>query len=127
MAGAPPADVFDLAASAIDRDVVYAATRGGLMVSRDAAKSWKPTGPAGQPATMVAVGPNGSVYGFVLGSGLLKAPGAALSWRTVNADFGERLLIHLAIDRANPDRMFAVTDEGRILTILDRGQSWTPV
>jgi photosystem II stability/assembly factor-like uncharacterized protein len=72
----------------------------------------------------VQVGPDGSVYAFVLGSGLLRAHGAALSWRPVNAEFGERVVLHLAIDRAMPDRMFAVTDDGGILASTDGGQSW---
>lgn len=124
IAASPPADVFDLAASALDPNLVYAATRGGLMVSRDAAKSWEPTGPAGQPATMVQVGPDGSVYAFVYGTGLMKAPGAALTWQAVSTEFGERVLLHLAIDRTNPQRMFGVTDEGRILASGDGGRSW---
>lgn len=127
IAGTPPADVFDLAASALDSDLVYAATRNGLMVSRDGAKSWESTGPAGQPATMVQVGSDGAVYAFVLGNGLLRAPGAALNWQQVTADLGERVLLHLAIDRTNPRRMFAVTDEGRILTSTNGGRNWAAV
>jgi photosystem II stability/assembly factor-like uncharacterized protein len=124
IAGSPPADTFDLAASALDPNLVYAATRDGLMVSRDAAKTWELTGPAG-PATMVQVGPDGSVYAFVLGSGLLRAPAAALSWKTIDPDFGARVLLHLAIDRSAPDQLFAVTDDGGILASSDGGQSWT--
>lgn len=122
--GSPQADTFDLAASPLDPNLVYAATRDGLMVSRDAAKTWELTGPAG-PATMVQVGPDGSVYAFVLGSGLLQAPAAELSWKTINPDFGARVLLHLAIDRSAPDRLFAVTDDGGILASTDGGQSWT--
>jgi photosystem II stability/assembly factor-like uncharacterized protein len=127
IAGAPPADVFDLAASALDPNLVYAATRGGLMVSRDGAKSWQPTGPAGQPATMVQVAPDGSVYAFAFGTGLIKASGAALSWQPINTDFGRLALVHLAIDPTDPQRMFAVTNDGRILASADGGRSWAPL
>jgi photosystem II stability/assembly factor-like uncharacterized protein len=127
IAGAPPVDVFDLAASAVAPNLVYAATRGGVMVSRDAAATWAPTGPEGQPASMVHVGPKGTVYAFVVGTGLMKSPGAALSWSVVNMDFGQHVLLHMAIDRNDPDRMFAVADDGQILASTDGGQSWGPL
>jgi photosystem II stability/assembly factor-like uncharacterized protein len=124
IAGSPPADAFDLAASAVDPDTAYAATRDGVMVSRDAGRSWRPTGPEGQPASMVHVGPTGAVYAFVVGSGLMRAPGAALNWSVVNAGFGERVLLHMAIDRNDPARMFAVADDGQVHASSDAGQSW---
>jgi photosystem II stability/assembly factor-like uncharacterized protein len=127
VSGDAPDDIFDLAASALDANLVYAATRRGLMVSRDAGRSWDSTGPEGQPATMVQVGPNGTVYAFVYGTGLMKAPAAALSWRPVSTEFGERVLLHLAIDRDDPNRMFAVTDEGRVLASTNGGKKWTPL
>lgn len=73
---------------------------------------------------MVQVGPDGSVYAFVHGTGLMKAPGTALSWQAVSREFGERVLLHLAIDRSNPQRMFGVTDDGRNLASADGGRSW---
>jgi photosystem II stability/assembly factor-like uncharacterized protein len=124
IAGAPPGDVFDIAASAVTPDIVYAATRGGLMVSRDGARSWEATGPAGQPATMVQVAPNGSVYAFVYGTGLTKAPGVGLTWQPVSTGFGQGFLVHLAIDRSNPSRMFAVDNEGQVLASTDGGHNW---
>lgn len=127
VAGRPPADVFDIAASAVDPDFVYAATRGGLMVSSDGARTWGPTGPAGLPATMVQVGPDGNVYAFVYGAGLMRSPGAALNWQPVATDFGERVFLHFAVDRADPERMFAVTDEGVVRASTDGGRSWAPL
>lgn len=122
--GTPPADVFDLAASAINPDIVYAATRNGLMVSLDGGKKWNATGTEGQPASMVETAPDGSVYAFVLGSGLMKAPAQALAWQPVANNFGEQILLHLAFDPGNPDRMFAVTEKGKILTSTDGGKNW---
>ena len=127
VAGAPPAQVIDLAASAASPDIVFAGTMGGLMISRDGGATWEPTGTQGQPASMVQTAPDGTVYAFIVGSGLMKSPGAALDWRPVNNGFGERVLLHLAIDPADPDRMFAVTEESRILASTDGGQSWQPL
>ncbi len=127
VAGAPPADVFDLAASAVDPDTVYAATMTGLMVSRDGGQTWEPTGSQGQPASMVQAAPDGTVYSFVVGSGLMKSPGAALDWRPVSTGLGERVLLHLAVDPTDPKRMFAVTEESQILASSDGGTTWQPL
>ena len=127
VAGSPPADVFDIAASAVAPDLVFAATRNGLMLSRDGGKTWEPTGPQGQPASMVQTAPDGTVYAFILGSGLMKTPGAALDWRPVSNEFGERILLHLAVDPADPKRIFAVTQESQVLTSSDGGTTWQPL
>jgi len=127
LAGTPPADVFDIAASAVSPDFVYAATRDGLMVSRDAGKTWEATGPEGQPASMVQTAPDRTVYAFTVGSGLMKSPGASLDWRPLNNDFGQRVLLHLAVDPTDPNRMFGVTDESEVLASTDGGRSWQPL
>ena len=57
----------------------------------------------------------------------LKSPDAAVNWRPVSNGFGERVLLHLAIDPGEPDRMFAVTEESRILRSTDGGKSWQPL
>jgi photosystem II stability/assembly factor-like uncharacterized protein len=123
--GSPQADVFDIAASAVDPDTVYAATRDGVMRSSDAGKTWSSGGAEGQPVSMVETAPDGSVYAFVIGSGLMKAPATALAWQPLANDFGQRVILHLAVDRGNPERMFAVTDKSGILTSTDGGRSWS--
>lgn len=124
VAGSPPADVFDLAASGVKPEIVYAATRSGLMVSFDGAKTWNAGGTEGQPASMVETAPDGTVYAFVLGSGLMKTPAQALAWQPVANNFGEQVLLHLAFDPGDPSRMFAVTGKGKIVTSTDGGKSW---
>jgi photosystem II stability/assembly factor-like uncharacterized protein len=124
VAGTPPADAFDIATSAASADMVYAATRDGLMLSSDGGKTWNSTGAKGQPVSMVETAPDGTVYAFVLGAGLMKAPAATLTWQTVANGFGEEILLHLAVDPGNPNRMFAVTRESGILTSTDGGQNW---
>jgi photosystem II stability/assembly factor-like uncharacterized protein len=125
LAGSPPADVFDIAASPVNPDVVYAATRSGVMVSLDGGNVWQTTGTEGQPASFVETAPDGTVYTFLVGSGLMSAPAAASpTWKALGGDFGERIIVHLAIDPADPGRMFAVTQESEILTSTDGGQNW---
>jgi photosystem II stability/assembly factor-like uncharacterized protein len=76
---------------------------------------------------MVHVASDGTVNAFVVESGLITSPAAALEWSTVNADFGQRVLLHMAVDRSDRDRMFAVADDGRILASSDGGKGWQPL
>lgn len=124
--GAPEARVIDLAAAAVSPEIVFAATMNGIAISRDGGETWEPTGPQGQPASMIQTAPDGSTYAFIVGTGLVKTPGSALDWRPLNNAFGERVLLHLAVDPANPSRLFGVTDEGRIVASSDGGESWQP-
>jgi len=124
VAGAPPADTFDLAGSATDPNTVFAATRQGLMLSRDGAKTWEATGPQGQPASLVEVAPDGTIYAFVLGSGLMKASEPSLDWQPLSNDFGQAALLHLAADPSAPTRLYAVTHESRVLASADGGKTW---
>ena len=127
VAGAPPADVIDIAASSVNPDIVFAGTMSGIMISRDGGATWEPTGSQGQPATMIHTAPGGTIYAFIVGTGLVKSPGAALDWRPVSNDFGERVLLHLAVDPADPNRLFAVSDESEVLASTDGGKSWQPL
>jgi photosystem II stability/assembly factor-like uncharacterized protein len=97
------------------------------MLSRDGGKSWEPTGAQGQPASMVQTAPDGTVYAFIVGSGLMKSPGASLDWGPLNNEFGEGVLLHLAVDPADPKRMFAVTEQSQVLTSTDGGTTWRPL
>lgn len=124
---APPADVYDIAASAQEAATVYAATSAGLMLSRDAGASWESAGSAPQPASLVEVGEDGAVYAFVVGQGLLRATEGDLAWEPVSNTFGQAVPLHLAIDPADPKRLFAVTSEGEVLASSDAGRSWAPV
>lgn len=125
--GAPPADIYGLAASVTDPQTIYAATGQGVMVSRDGAKTWEPSGPAGQPASFVNAAPDGAVYAFVVGSGLVKLAKSASEWERITKRFGNRILIHFAADPSNPDNLFAVTQQSEVIVSSDGGMSWKPL
>jgi photosystem II stability/assembly factor-like uncharacterized protein len=124
--GPPPAEIFSLAASAQDAATLYAATRAGLMVSRDGGGSWEPAHLMRQPATVVDVAADGTAYAFVVGHGLLRTAEPSLLWLTVNNAFGERVLLHLAIDPTDSNRVFAATSDGAVLESTDGGEGWSP-
>ncbi|MBP2311825.1 WD40/YVTN/BNR-like repeat-containing protein [Azospirillum soli] len=124
--GKPPAGLFDLAASAKAPNTVYAATRNGLMISRDAGKSWQAAHIVQRPATMVATTRDGVAYAFQVGMGLLKTTEPSLAWQAVSNGFGDAVLLHLAVDPTNPERLYAVTDKSAILASQDGGKTWKP-
>ncbi|HEX2256103.1 MAG TPA: exo-alpha-sialidase [Afifellaceae bacterium] len=125
--GEPPADVFALAASSVDAETVYAATRIGVMVSRDGGASWEPLGGGGQPASLVETTPDGGLYAFIVGEGLVRAEEARLEWQQLSNDFGDQVLLHLAVDPRDSARLYAVSQHGAVLASADGGRSWRTV
>lgn len=125
IAGAAPDGLIDIAASSESADKLFAATETGLIVSSDAAKTWT-SAIEGAPVTMVEGGPDGAVYAFVLGEGLMRSEREEpLAFESVSDAFGQGYLLHLAIDPTDPSRLFAATGEGEFLQSSDKGETWT--
>lgn len=124
VAGPLPDGLIDLAASAKDKDRLYAATEAGLALSRDGGVTWEAL-IDGLPVAMVEVTRDGALHAFVLGQGLVRSAEAPLDFQTVSSDWGERYVLHLAVDPADPDRMFAATQDGSVLASKDGGATWT--
>lgn len=123
MVGPAPDKLIDLAASAKDADTLYAATESGLLVSRDAGKTWKPN-LEGASVSLVEVTPEGTLYVFVIGRGLVRSKEEPLSFTELGGDFGGGYLLHLAVDPTNPNRLFAATGKSRVLISTDQGRTW---
>ena len=126
IAAPAPEGLIDIAASAEIPDKLYAATKSGLLVSTDGAKSWNPI-LEGVPVALVEVTSEGTLFAFILGRGLIRSAEAPLDFATVNSDWGSRILLHLAIDPTDPERLFAATEASQVLMSTDGGQSWRPM
>lgn len=122
--GPTPEKLIDLTASVKDANVLYAATEGGLLISSDAGKSWKAL-LGGAPVSLVEIAPDGAIYAFVVGRGLIRSTEAPLAFTAVGEGFGDRYLLHLAVDPRNPDRLFAATERGEVLRSIDQGRTWS--
>lgn len=122
--GPAPDGLIDLAASAEDADRLYAATREGLIMSPDAGASWQRVALPRRPVSLVEVAVDGTIHAFVLGSGLLRGEEGGSDWRTLSDDFGDRYLLHLAVDPTDSARLFAVTQESELLASRDGGRTW---
>jgi photosystem II stability/assembly factor-like uncharacterized protein len=123
MVGPAPAGILALAASARDVDTLYAATREGLQMSRNAGRSWTALPPR-EPVSLVEVGPDGYLYKFVVGRGLIRAADPPMKTEVLGRPPGQAILLHLAIDPTNRQRLFAATTDSVLLTSSDGGRSW---
>jgi photosystem II stability/assembly factor-like uncharacterized protein len=121
--GPLPTKLIDLAASAKDAGTVYAATEGGLLVSRDGGQSWE-TVIDGAPVSLIEVTADGSLYAFVLGQGLVRAAEADMVFKTNSASWGDQILLHMAVDPADSNRMFVASHQADIFVSTDRGTNW---
>jgi photosystem II stability/assembly factor-like uncharacterized protein len=124
MAAPLPERLIDLSASAKNADTIYAAREAGLSVSTDGGLTWKPL-IENTPVTMVESTADGSLYAFVYGRGLVRAQEGTFNFATVSGDWGERYILHLAVDPTDPNRLYAATGDGQVLASRDQGESWT--
>ncbi len=104
--------------------LVYAATTAGLMRSEDAGGSWQPVFAAPAATTMVHVTPQGTIFAFVVGRGLMRATETALDWTVLRKEFGRYVVRHMAVDPAAAHRLFAVTDNSEVIVSEDGGMTW---
>lgn len=123
--GPLPDGLIDLAASSVATDRLYAATKGGLLYSNDAGGTWRPAHLRVSAATMVQTGHEGEVYAFIAGLGLVRTQEPELRWDYVSKSFGDRYLIHLAVDPGDPRRLYVVTNDKQVLVSEDGGTNWT--
>ena len=124
VAGAPPAQVFDIAASVRDSKTLYVATREGLYRSPDEGASWVRLNPEKRPATIVHVTPDGRIYTFLYRLGLFVGEEPGSTWKLVSDKFHDRAIIDFAIDPADPRRMLAAVATGAVLLSRDGGANW---
>jgi hypothetical protein len=112
--------------------VLYAATQAGLLRSTDGGRSFEPAHLLVRPATMVHVGPEGQVYAFVVGTGLIRTTEPELRWQTVGDGFGEDYVLYFAVDPTDARPLYAVTLHPQThaeagLVSRDGGASWAPL
>lgn len=124
--GIPPVRTIDITVSSLDAQSLYAATRSGILTSRDSGRTWnKLDGDfCLQPVTAIAAGPDGILYAFSLCKGLVRIDERTGKTTVVRRYFGGCILQHLAIDPRDSNRIYAVERCHRLLSSLDGGLSW---
>ena len=119
-----PAGLIDIAASARDPERLYAATEVGLFVSQADAQDWRRAHPAQAPVSLVEVTADGILHAFILGEGLVRRAEGETEWERIHPGFQDRFLLYFATDPQTPDRVFAATQHGELLTSDNGGRSW---
>lgn len=130
--GDAPDGLIALAASARRASFLYAATQNGILRSGDGGRNWRASHAEGTPTTLIHTTPDGVVYAYVIGVGFIRSMEQDGDWEVLNPGFGSRYLLHLAVDRADPQRLFAIafdanTKKPAIWRSTDGGISWTPI
>jgi mono/diheme cytochrome c family protein len=75
------------------------------------------------PASSVAVAPDGALYAFQLGKGVLRSPAGRLRFESLGNVFGAQVPLRLAFGPG--ERLYAGTNAGRVFVSDDGGRSWT--
>jgi photosystem II stability/assembly factor-like uncharacterized protein len=125
VAGQGPDKVIDLAASAAKAEIVYAATLNGLMMSSDAGATWQLIGPPDAQVSMVEAASDGALYAFFVGSGLFRQAPEDGTWADLGSSLGDKIILHLAVDPADPAHLVSVTQDSEVLQSADGGKTWT--
>jgi photosystem II stability/assembly factor-like uncharacterized protein len=125
MAGTLPEGLVNIAASALDRNRIFAATRIGLFISEDAGANWMPLQFDGEPVSVIETGAGGALFAFVLGRGFVAANERAPSeWTVMSKEFGDAIPLHLAVDPKDGQKLYATTHTNAVMVSADGGASW---
>jgi photosystem II stability/assembly factor-like uncharacterized protein len=122
--GAPRNDAISLAASSLNADTLFLATTTGLYRSTDGGRYWEPAHPSRALASVVHTLGDGTVYTFLVGLGLFRAREPDLNWKLLSPQAGDFAIIHLAVDPADPSRMFAFRQGNSLAASHDNGRTW---
>ena len=125
--GEIPNGVLDIAASAIKEGTIYVGTPQGLMVSRDGGKTWSEAfkSKKKRPATLVEILPDGTLYTFSHGQGLITFDETTRKGKILaSAKNFDGALIHLAADPKDKEHLVAVTQYMKLLVSEDGGKTW---
>lgn len=123
-AGDAPPKIFNIAASAHDTDTLYAATKKGLLISEDGGRTWSIAHMFLNPVSTVRVSADGTVYAFMVGKGLLRSNTKNLEWKLVNNQLGFQVFLDIAVSEKDANKMYALTQFGKLLASTDAGKSW---
>lgn len=103
---------------------MFAATNGGLFVSKDNGRTWAVSGDLRLPATMLTVTGGETLYAFVVTKGLLRYINEKNQWHSVSNQFGSQVLVQLSADSRAPNKLVALNQYGKLIVSDDAGINW---
>ena len=139
--GLPPSSQSEalqaIAIDPTDNDVLYAATDRGLFKTIDSGASWNPIGsgfPA-NPASTLVVDPSHPDIVYAAfgvspvtgqGAGVFASLDGGATWNPRNAGLTDFTVNALAIDRNDPQSLYAGTATQGVFRTIDGGMHWVP-
>lgn len=121
---------LSLAAHPTERGVLYAATQGGALISRDYGDSWQSVSPALAQGTVTSIAIHTEdpshllAYAEVFG-GMGVSTNAGATWEALPETFDRGAVLYIAFSAAQPDTVYVATHHNRIFRSSDRGITWT--
>ncbi len=122
--GRPPAPMIGIALSAIDPEVLYAATQAGLFQSPDLGATWSRAARVEAAVTTVATLADGTIYAYDVENGLTRKAAGADAFEIVGPTMGDDAILHLAV---KDGELAAATYKGALVRSVDGGRSWQPL
>ena len=125
--------VGDLACDPFDPSILYAAADTDVFKSVDGGATFAPTG-LGHYVRHIVIDarPPGILYAATGDAGIFKSTDAGATWNPANAGMENHVMWDLALDPADPLRLFAASSGGSgspggLFVTADGGGTWSPV
>ncbi|MFQ6041299.1 MAG: FlgD immunoglobulin-like domain containing protein [Candidatus Poribacteria bacterium] len=114
--------IFD----AVDEDIVYAATYGGVLRSEDSGENWIESGLRYRHIESLAADTlnGGTIYVGIWGGGVAKSSDNGDNWTPATKGLGSSTIQTLAVDPSNPNIIYAGTFGRGVFRSLDAGDNW---
>jgi mono/diheme cytochrome c family protein len=106
---------------------IFAATNGGLFVSKDNGQTWAISGDLRLPATMVTETVGDTLYAFVVAKGLLRFNNEKKQWQPVSNQFGSQVLMQLSAESRSPNNLVALNQYGKLIVSDNAGINWRSI
>lgn len=118
-------DFHSLAFSPTEPDTIFFGHHGGLLLSQNGGKDWKPAALTNTDAMALGVPPSNPQTMYAAGHNVfVKSSDGGKTWQSIPADLPGRDIHAFAVDPENADRIFAYIVSFGLFGSEDGGMSW---
>ena len=125
------AQIIGLTTDSSEKDIVYAATTTGLLISRDQGQTWVQASASLQGDTVTAVGVNPKnnqeLLAYAQKFGLAKSADGGKNWTKIDSPLAGSPILYMSFDRNNPTTAYGINQSLEIYKTVDSGNTWNKV